>query len=269
VNKPDWFKFYPSKWLASKAVLRMSPAGRGAYMSLLCEAWSQTPPGSVPDDDGWLAEHASVTAKVWAKVSAEVRKAFVKSEEDGRLYQPFMAGPIAQAAYGKSEKAKAAANKRWHPPTDAYAMQTHSECNAGGMPTQCHQEREGEEERESEGEERVSAAVAAGIRGEVQERGAEAANTFGMSVAQLGMYSRIVARPVWLPEDREWIDHPTARRLALRSTSTPAHVAYWLDRAKARRKEVRDVNLAGFVIGKLDKPDMALVEALATQEAST
>lgn len=117
----------------------------------------------------------------------------------------------------------------------------------------------GEERRGEEREETV--AVAAGVGDEVQEKGG---TQHGMTAEQHAVYTRIVARPLWLPQDRDWIEPTTARGLALRDTSTPAHVAYWLDRARARRKEARDVNLAGYVIGKLEKPDLALVESLAS-----
>lgn len=116
-------------------------------------------------------------------------------------------------------------------------------------------------EGEGNGTEWESVAAAAGTGDEVQEKGG---TQHGMTAEQHAVYTRIVARPLWLPQDRDWIEPTTARGLALRDTSTPAHVAYWLDRARARRKEARDVNLAGYVIGKLEKPDLALVESLAS-----
>lgn len=122
------------------------------------------------------------------------------------------------------------------------------------------------EEIEETEERDANVAVAGGVGGEVQERGTTPPH--GMTTAQQAVYLTLIARPVWLPQDREWIEATTARALALRDTSTPAHVAYWLDKAKARRREAREVNLAGYVIGKLEKPDAALVESLAAQEAN-
>lgn len=143
MKKPDWFKFYPEKWRSSRTVRRMSLAARAVYFDLLCEAWHQVPPGTVPNDDAALAELADVKPSVWAKVGDEVRRAFVVGE-DGRLHQPFMVEVIAPAGYGKSEKNRAAAAARWGPKPDADAMHVHSERNASENGVQCHQE-----ERES------------------------------------------------------------------------------------------------------------------------
>lgn len=157
-KKPDWFKFYVEKWRGSKAVRAMSPAGRGAYMDLLGEAWHQDPPGSVPDDDDALAELAGVSPAMWKRLRKEVLRAFEK-REDGRLYQKFMADVIVPTGYGKVESARAAAQKRWDaeaekakakaPIPDASALQPH-------VHTQCHQE-----ERRGESEKRTVTAEAA------------------------------------------------------------------------------------------------------------
>lgn len=148
MKKPDWFKFYPEKWKASRTVRRMSLAARAVYFDLLCEAWHQVPPGTVPNDDAALAELADVKPSVWAKVGDEVRKAFVVGP-DGRLHQKFMVEVIAPIGYGRSEKNKVAAEKRWGvepPKADANAMHMHSKCNASEIPMQCHQEEEREKE---------------------------------------------------------------------------------------------------------------------------
>ena len=64
----------------------MSAAACGAYIRLLCAAWSEAPPGSVPNDDRVLARLTGMAPDDWQDVRPEVIVAFEEGR-DGRLYQ--------------------------------------------------------------------------------------------------------------------------------------------------------------------------------------
>lgn len=260
MNKPDWFKFFPLRWLNSAVVRSMSPAGRGAYIALIAEAWHQTPPGSVPDNEAELADLARVSASCWKKVSAEVRRAFVR-RDDGRLHQPFMSDSIAPDGYGKIEKNRAAAVARWAPKANADAMQTHSGRNAPPNAAQCHQEErrvEGEPE-ESRGDGR-NGGGGGGFGVEVQEKGA----TVSLTPRQVELYRMIQPRPSWMPTGKGWLDKVTCRRLACLKTTCPLLIADALAEAKDKRNTAN--NPAGIVFDRLNDPDPGLLEALSAQE---
>lgn len=76
------------KWLCSDTVRRLHRAGgRGvnAYIFLLCEAWLQTPQGTLPNDEDLLIEMARITPKEWAEVWPILEPKFM-SDGNGRIY---------------------------------------------------------------------------------------------------------------------------------------------------------------------------------------
>ncbi len=79
------FQLYPNEWLASLNISLMTPAQEGAYIRLLCYAWSD-PDCSLPDDDTILAQLSRLN-EGWLKGgSTVIRKCFVSCpNKPGRL----------------------------------------------------------------------------------------------------------------------------------------------------------------------------------------
>lgn len=86
MNKFAWFKFYPEAFAASGSVEAMSTEAVGAYILLLCKAWHQSPPASLPNDDVILRAW-SRTGERWSAIRAQVLLCW-ELRGDGRLYQP-------------------------------------------------------------------------------------------------------------------------------------------------------------------------------------
>ncbi len=91
-----------------------------AAMSLWCRAWTQTPPGSLPNDDKVLAAFSGAGAK-WKKVRAMAMRGFVECS-DGRLYHKTLCEDVLRAAQRKAERkertAKATEARRKKPHHD-------------------------------------------------------------------------------------------------------------------------------------------------------
>jgi uncharacterized protein YdaU (DUF1376 family) len=124
VSKAPAFQFYPKQWLGDDNVLLMSFEARGMHMHLMCIAWQQEPPCTLPADDEMLRQWVG-NPRNWEKLKAQILRAW--RMVDGRWLQ---AGLLAeynkQKAY--SESRKSSADKRWN--KDAYEMHTHSVRNA-------------------------------------------------------------------------------------------------------------------------------------------
>jgi uncharacterized protein YdaU (DUF1376 family) len=130
-----WFKFFTSDWRGSKPVQRMTPIQRGYYIQLLVWAWDETPRGSLPidnDEVAWMAGakgHQDFLDNGGLFVLAQ----FV--ERDSRMWNEKLEKLAIEAA-GKSEKARSAANKKWHNTKDADVKPSQSVGNADAERTQ-------------------------------------------------------------------------------------------------------------------------------------
>lgn len=83
MSKPPAFQFYPSDWLSSTKIALMTPAEEGAYIRLLCHAWSD-PQCSLPDDDNILASLSRLGPEWFNNASTKIRGCFKK--RGNRLY---------------------------------------------------------------------------------------------------------------------------------------------------------------------------------------
>lgn len=83
MNKPPAFQFYPGDWLASTKISLMTPAEEGAYIRLLCHAWSD-PQCSLPDDDNILASLSRLGPEWFEGASTKIRACFKK--KGNKLY---------------------------------------------------------------------------------------------------------------------------------------------------------------------------------------
>jgi hypothetical protein len=109
--KAPAFQFYPKQYVADKDVQAMEWDARGMYVHLLCMAWQEIPPGSIPNDDAvirrWLnlslydsglCQRSSDRREsgygcrcsdcVWRRVRPQIMAAWVL--KDGRWYQDGM-----------------------------------------------------------------------------------------------------------------------------------------------------------------------------------
>jgi uncharacterized protein YdaU (DUF1376 family) len=103
------FQFYPKQWLGDDKVMGMDWDARAMHMHLMCIAWQQDPPCTIPDDDAmmrrWLANPEN-----WPDLKAQILTAWKLT--DGRWSQ---AGLLAefnkQTAFRESRKN--GAKSRW------------------------------------------------------------------------------------------------------------------------------------------------------------
>jgi len=63
----------------------MGGRGVNAYMFLLCEAWLQTPTGSLPNDEEVLIELARVSPSEWEEFWPVLKQKFIP-DGNGRIY---------------------------------------------------------------------------------------------------------------------------------------------------------------------------------------
>lgn len=130
-----YFPFYPKDFAADGKVEAMTTLEVGAYMLLLCKAWHETPPCSVPDDDFVLARWARLTEAEWSQARTRVRACW--QLRDGRLYQPRLEAEYRNIA-GRANKNGKAAKTRWD------RMRSQCNRNANAFQSQCHSDSDSE-----------------------------------------------------------------------------------------------------------------------------
>jgi len=114
-GKPPYFPFFPADFASDGVVESMPTEGVGAYILLLCKAWSQSPAGTIPDDDDVLARWARLTPQRWAELRPAVLAAFVRGK-DGRFHQKRMKAEYAKLMkllQSRSHGGRKTAAKRW------------------------------------------------------------------------------------------------------------------------------------------------------------
>ncbi len=105
-------------FLADDKVALMNTQEVGAYILLLCRAWQQKQPGTLPSNDEWLARWARLDLDQWLKIKQVVMSPFWFNESypGGEWVQDRMArdhSSISSTQQKKRELAKKAANARW------------------------------------------------------------------------------------------------------------------------------------------------------------
>lgn len=98
------FSFYVRDWLCSKTVNRLHSAaipnpyetptnttnlrsrGVAAYVFLLCQAWLEDPPATLPNDDDELAAMARISRAEWDAIKPILMPALKLDANSGRLY---------------------------------------------------------------------------------------------------------------------------------------------------------------------------------------
>lgn len=132
-GKPPYFPFYVNDFAADGKVEAMTTEEVGAYILLLCKAWMEEPPGTIPNDDTVLARWARLTVPRWMRIRKAVLAPFSKGD-DGRLWQKRMMaeyGKFLKVSHSRQEVARAGWEKRKR---DAIAMQLQCKQDAAPHP---------------------------------------------------------------------------------------------------------------------------------------
>lgn len=109
------FLFYPRDFASNGEVEAMTTEEVGAYILLLCKAWFQNPPASIPNNDAVLARWARLTPEAWEKCKAGVLAAFTLGTDD-RWHQTRLRKEFEKLQSSKKRRvaaAKIAAKQRW------------------------------------------------------------------------------------------------------------------------------------------------------------
>lgn len=114
-NQSPAFRFYPGDFANDGKVEAMTTAAVGAYILLLCKAWHEDPPCSIPADPRVLSRWTRMTSRGWSQVQKSVLAAFKKGD-DGRYYQMRLKAELDKQLQRKkalSDAGRYGANKRW------------------------------------------------------------------------------------------------------------------------------------------------------------
>jgi uncharacterized protein YdaU (DUF1376 family) len=125
--------FLVNDWLSSLSVSLMTLDEQGAYLRLLCHAWSD-PDCCLPDDDSKLALLSGLGPK-WSEGSGlKIRAKFVPDEtRQGHIFNAKQRGlrsDQTKRLKAAKDKATKAANSRWHRQSNPQALPENSSSNA-------------------------------------------------------------------------------------------------------------------------------------------
>ena len=121
--KAPAFQFYPKQWLGDDKVMAMDWDARAMHMHLICIAWQQEPPCTLPDDDDMIRRWLGNPRK-WEMLKSQIFTAWKR--ENGRWIQPgLVAQFVRQSTFSKTRRD--AANTRWEK-EKAYAYALHVQC---------------------------------------------------------------------------------------------------------------------------------------------
>lgn len=122
-KRPSWFPLNPLSFLGDLSC-GMSPAAAGAYMRLVCKAWLQVPPATIPDNDDWMAQASGFPSTPDFLGCKQAVLSGWTPCADGRLTLPWLREAYDHAA-SKSRQARDAAKVK-----HASAERTHNGRNA-------------------------------------------------------------------------------------------------------------------------------------------
>jgi uncharacterized protein YdaU (DUF1376 family) len=134
-NHPPYFPLYVTDFMSSGKVTAMTTAAVGAYILLLCQAWSEEPPASIPNDDVTLARWARMSSVDWAECRESVLAAFTLGK-DNRWHQKRLRlehDKFRNQFARKSLSGKKGADKRWKS-----AVKQSETTNNMAVPCVCH-----------------------------------------------------------------------------------------------------------------------------------
>jgi uncharacterized protein YdaU (DUF1376 family) len=131
-DQPPYFPFYPDDFVSSGTVECMSTKSVGAHILLLCKAWRENPPASLPSSEPVLARWARVSAEEWEELRSEVLSAWTL--DAGRYHNRRLRLEYDKFIRLKKERQQAGkhgAEMRWkNKPKMAELKQSHSSAMA-------------------------------------------------------------------------------------------------------------------------------------------
>lgn len=120
VYAPPAFQFYATDFLSDAPVMAMTLEERGAYITLLCVAWTEQ---GIPDDHKKLARLLRVSARKFAEIWEALEVCWAP-DGSGRLVSPRMEAireEMRQRSESASKAGTAGARARWGSRTEAKA----------------------------------------------------------------------------------------------------------------------------------------------------
>jgi uncharacterized protein YdaU (DUF1376 family) len=126
VMKAPAFQFYPKQWLGDDKVMLMDWDARAMHLHLMCVAWQQEDPCSLPDDDDLLRKWVG-NPKDWQRIKTQVFRAW-KLENSRWIQLGLLREYEKQSKFSESRKSNAF--KRWD-------KIDKKESNASAMQVQC------------------------------------------------------------------------------------------------------------------------------------
>ena len=126
-SKPVGFQFDVKQWLGDHMVMAMSFAEQGMHLKLMCIAWQETPPCTLPNDDAQIARWLGIAETAWVRIhKPKVIKAWktVPAESDGSgrwVLEGLQRSYLKQVTILASRQA--AANVRWSKERESQAPQ--------------------------------------------------------------------------------------------------------------------------------------------------
>jgi len=143
-NKSPAFQFYPRDWLSDANLMLLEWGCRGMHLHLLCIAWFQDPPGTLPNDDVQLMKFLGMSStkntcirKFKDELKAQILINFRIDEGSSSptynrwVHDELVAKFQGQKAYKESRARNA--NKRWekkHMDCTCTSEQEHMQCSA-------------------------------------------------------------------------------------------------------------------------------------------
>lgn len=145
-NHPPAFLFDPVDFANDGVVEAMTTEEVGAYILLMCKAWQEPIPATIPDDDRILAKWARMTPKAWKQARPAVLRAWTHTE-DGRWIQKRLRSSYEKAVEAMRKRSQAsatAAAARWESNASRMPDESQSQCdgNANAMRENANQIRE-------------------------------------------------------------------------------------------------------------------------------
>jgi uncharacterized protein YdaU (DUF1376 family) len=126
MEKAPYFPFYVNDFSADAKVEAMATIEVGAYILLLCKAWMETPPGTLPNNDRLLSRWARLPDDRWLEHKQYILAPFTL-ENDGRYHQKRMEKEhlkMLEIIEARKKAGKQGAKSRW---------QTHGKGNGKRM----------------------------------------------------------------------------------------------------------------------------------------
>lgn len=139
-DSPPYFPLYVDDFTSDGNVEAMTTEEVGAYILLLCKAWREDLPGTLPTNDRVLARWARLSPDRWEVCKPAILAAF-KVGPDNRYHQRRMRREFEKFQKQKrlrSQSAQNAANARWNghakvPENEGGECESHADRNADAM----------------------------------------------------------------------------------------------------------------------------------------